>query len=290
MTMRRTLMTGIALIVAALAGVALDIWVSNLLLLDHRFAVVPVAAPSLSGASVDRGRHLADITGCTDCHRDDLRGYAFDDEGWWHGRYYAANLTLKARDYSDADLARILRFGVRPDGRGVMAMPSFGFVRLRDEELRDIIAFIRQFPAGGAEQPAHHIGPLDQWALWRGSGPKPAIAYVALERSREPPDAGAEHEAGRYLAGIVCAECHGGDLTGNGWDSGAPDMIVVRAYSLEALTRLLRTGTKLNGSTGGLMSEVAQNRLRKLTDDEIARIHGYLLARAQRREAAAPGS
>jgi hypothetical protein len=98
----------------------------------------------------------------------DLRGGVFADDGWLHGRYYAANLTPKAQACSDADLARIIRLGVRPDGRGVVVMPSFAYVRLTDAETADLIAFIRSMPVGGADPPSHAIGPLDQWALWRG--------------------------------------------------------------------------------------------------------------------------
>ena len=58
-----------------------------------------------------------------------------------------------------------MRQGVRPDGRGVVAMPAMGFVRLTDFEMADILAFVRSLPAGGADQPEHYIGPLDQWEL-----------------------------------------------------------------------------------------------------------------------------
>ena len=81
--------------------------------------------------------------------------------------------------------------------------------------------------------------------------------------------------------GIVCAECHGGDLKGNGWDSGAPDLIVIQSYGLPELKRLLRTGTAVGERTLGLMTRVAKDRLHHLSDQEIADIHGYLVARAK---------
>jgi mono/diheme cytochrome c family protein len=230
--------------------------------------------------AVQRGTRLADLTGCTDCHGADLRGKLFIDDGWLYGRYYASNVTLKARTYSDAELARVVRNGVRPDGRGVVAMPAFAFVRLTDVEMADIIAFVRSLPAGGSDQPDHHIGPLDHLNLWRGRGPKIAISYVADERAKQPADAGPQHAAARHLVGIVCAECHGGDLTGNGWDSGAPDLRVVGSYGLPELMRLLRSGIGLDGKEHGLMTRVSRDRLRKLSDQEIADIHAYLVARS----------
>ena len=261
-------------------GAALAIADANRRLLDRRHPVRPFAVAAAQGAdAVARGKHLADVTGCTDCHGADLRGRSFIDEGWWRGRYFASNLTLKARAYSDGDLARIVRDGVRPDGSGVVAMPAFGYVRVSDAELADILAFVRSLPVGGEVQPAHHIGPLDHWDLWRGTL-KPAVSYVAAERAKAPAAAGAEHERARHLVGIVCAECHGGELTGNGWETGAPDLAIVSAYSAEQLTRLLRTGVGADGREHGLMSRVAKDRLHHLDDAEIVAIHAYLLARA----------
>jgi mono/diheme cytochrome c family protein len=269
-----------ALLVGAL-GFCTSVYVSNKQVLERRYPVVQVALPvAATPEAVRRGMALANITGCTDCHRADLRGGLFADAGWLHG-HYASNLTLKTQNYSDEDLARIVRLGVRPDGRGVIAMPSFGFVRLTDGELADIIAFLRSVPAGGPNQPEHFIGPLDQWDLWRGGTFKTAVTYVADERFKEPADCGPQHRAARHLVGIVCAECHGGDLKGNGWDSGAPDLIVIVSYGVSELTRLLRTGIGVDGQEHGLMSAVAKDRLHHLSDQQIADIHGYLVARAK---------
>lgn len=277
--------TCVRIVVAALVGAAgfgTYVWLSNQRLLDQRHPVVPELARASSGAeAIARGKRLADITGCTDCHGGDLRGKLFADDGWLHGRYYASNLTLKARIYSDEDLVRIVRRGVRPDGRGVMAMPSMGFVRLTDGEIADIVAYMRSVPAGGPEQPGHYIGPLDQWDLWTGNGSKPAIWYVEGERAKSPRDAGPEYAATRHLAGIVCAECHGGDLKGNGWDTGAPDLGVVRSYGLPEFTRLLRTGIGADGKEHGLMTSVSRDRLLHLSDAEIAALHAYLIAQAR---------
>jgi mono/diheme cytochrome c family protein len=162
-------------------------------------------------------------------------------------------------------------------------MPSFGFVRLTDDEMADIVAFLRQLPAGGPDQPDHFIGPLDQWRLWRGDTFQPAIEFMATERDKAPVETGPEHAAGRHLVSIVCAECHGGDLTGNGWATGAPDLKVIAAYGVPELTRLLRTGVAVGGRTVGLMTRVARDRLHHLSDAQIADIHAYLTARAASR-------
>jgi mono/diheme cytochrome c family protein len=270
----------IGCVVGAL-GLCLYVYVSTEQMFDRRFPVVGAAIPSLAGpGAVERGKYLADRTGCTDCHKADLRGSLFADDGWLHGRYYASNLTRKAQIYSDEDLARIVRLGVRPDGRGVFAMPSFAFTHLTDGEMADIIAFARSMPTGGVEQPGHYVGPLDRWDLWTGNGVRTAVSYVDEERLKEPVDAGPQHAAARHLTSIICRECHVGDLKGDGWGSGAPDLAVVAVYGLPEFTALLRTGIGADGKEHGLMSEVARGRLHHLSDQEIAGIHAYLVARA----------
>jgi mono/diheme cytochrome c family protein len=277
---RRVALALITCIVGAL-GFALYVHLATEQLLDRRYPVVRASIPAASGSdAVARGRNLADRTGCTDCHGPDLRGKLFTDDGWLHGRYYAANLARKVLIYSDEDLARIVRLGVRPDGRGVVAMPSFGYSRLTDGEIADIIAFLRSVPPGGAEQPQHYIGPLDRWGFWTGHGARPAVSYVDEERRKEPADAGTQHSAARHLASIACSECHAGDFKGDGWGTGAPDLAIVASYGLPEFTRLLRTGMGADGKEHGLMSEVARSRLHHLTDQEIAGIHAYLVARA----------
>ena len=160
-------------------------------------------------------------------------------------------------------------------------MPSFGYTRLTDEEMADIVAFVRSVPPGGADQPQHFIGPLDRWNLWMEHGPKPAVSYVEEERRKEPVDAGEQHAAARHLASIVCSECHGGAFKGDGWGTGAPDLAVVASYGLPEFTRLLRGGIGADGKEHGLMSEVARTRLHHLSNEEIAGIHAYLVARAR---------
>jgi mono/diheme cytochrome c family protein len=272
--------TLVGFVAAALAFCAY-VYASNQRMLLRVYPVAPVSFAAASGSeAVQRGKALADITGCTDCHGETLQGGAFGEPDWLHGHYYASNLTRKARGYSDADLDRIVRQGVRPDGRGVVAMPSFGFVRVTDAELADIVAFIRSVPVGGIDQPAHIIGPLDQWDLWREHF-KPTVAYVTTERMKSPPDIGPAHEAGRHVVAIVCVECHGGDLKGHGWDGDAPDLRVVLAYDAPMFGRLLRTGTGADGKEHGLMSKIARDRLHKLTDGQIADVFAYLTARAK---------
>ncbi len=258
------------------------VYVTTVNLFDRRYPVVASPMVAATGAeAIARGKALADRLGCIECHKADLRGGVFEDDGWLHGKYYASNLTLKAAKYSDGDIARIVRAGVRPDGRSVIAMPSSGFVGLTDPEMADIIAFIRSLPVGGTEQPDHYLGPLDRWDFLNGArGFKAMVIYVDIERRKTPADAGPQHAAARHLADIACRECHSGDLKGSGGEGDAPDLVVAAAYGLPEFTRLMRTGIGVDGKEHGLMSVVARDRFTHFSDEEIASVHAYLLARA----------
>lgn len=96
--------------------------------------VVPTDA-----ASVSAGMHLAKIHGCADCHGEQLAGRKFVDH-LLIGTVASPDLTIAARDYSNADLTRIIRRGVRPDGHSVIGMPSAMFGPLRDDHLGKISA------------------------------------------------------------------------------------------------------------------------------------------------------
>ena len=80
-------------------------------------------------ASLARGRHVAIISGCVDCHGDNLAGRVFFENAMI-GRFVASNLTagkggVGAR-FSDQDWIRAIRHGVRPDGKPLLVMPSKG--------------------------------------------------------------------------------------------------------------------------------------------------------------------
>ena len=146
-------------------------------------------------------------------------------------------------------------------------MPAMGFVRLTDGEMADSIAFVRSMPGGGTEHPDHFIGPLDSCESWRGIVNQTAVSDVSAERVKDPAEVRPEHTVSRHLARIVCAECHGGGLKGNGWGSGAPDLAVVQAYGLPEFTRLMRTGIGVDGKEHGLMTAVARAQFKQFFDE-----------------------
>jgi mono/diheme cytochrome c family protein len=228
--------------------------------------------------SVARGRRLATVAGCHDCHGGDFSGKLFHDEPAIV-RAWAPNLTLVTAQHTDAELDRAIRHGVGVDGRALWVMPSEAFAQLSDAETADLIAYLRTFKAKGAQQPALQVGPVGRVGLLLG---KFESAPAALEKvgDRRPVDLGPQFAVGRSLS-RACVECHGADLKGGG-PTGAPDLTVAGAYEPEDFERLMRTGVAAGGRKLGLMTQIAPPRFNALSHEEIGALHAYLKARAEK--------
>jgi cytochrome c553 len=240
---------------------------------------VPIVALTVptDPQSIREGGRLATIRGCfADCHGKEAEGRVmFDDPKI--ARVVAPNLTAAVRRYTDAQIAAIVRNGVRPDGRSVVIMPSEAFSGMTDADLGRTIAFLRSLPPVAGPGPDVSMGPLGRLGLVTGQFH--TVAELVATAVPPPPAANAEQELGRYLAGTVCAECHGTSLRGDSNpDFTSPDLRVVASYSAEAFTRLLRTGIALGDRDPGVMGEQARRNLSHLTDPEIAALYSYLHA------------
>ena len=220
--------------------------------------------------------------GCISCHGEGLSGKSFLDDAKV-ARIHATNLTQVAARASDQQIARAIRQGIGSDGRALVIMPSEAYQHLTDEETSALVAFIRRLPRTGSPSPRRSIGPLGRLGLAGGSfQTSPALA--AAYRQRPAPDLGQAHAFGRYLAQTTCSGCHGSDLGGRKVSPEiiAPSLDIAGAYDLPAFTRLLREGVAPGGKHLKEMPRVAREDSRFYTDEEIAALHGYLVARAQR--------
>ncbi len=231
-----------------------------------------IAVPADSG-SVALGRRLAAIRGCPGCHGADLGGQVLVDEPLL-GRFSAADLTRVAAKYTNAELERAIRHGVKSDGHSVLGMPSAMFYDLSDADLGAVIAFLRSQPRVDRMLPMNRIGALGHFGLALGKY-IPEAAAIDHEAVRLPASARSDQVAyGRYLARTSCTECHGMDLRGS--PRGTPGLAVAAAYSADDFVRLMRTGVPLSGRQLRLMTEVARDRFANFTAAELAALHAYL--------------
>jgi mono/diheme cytochrome c family protein len=244
-----------------------------------------IAVPRDPG-SIARGKHLVEaVAVCTICHGDDLGGkLAFQDN--FLGRGYTANLTSGrggvGRTYSTADWVRSIRYGVRPDGRGIIFMPSDYFNRISDADLGATIAYLQTLPPVDNERTKVEINFGARLLIDLGMfGDVVRAARIDFHAPRplSPSDPGA------YLVALGgCTFCHGPHLTGGqGPEPGAPsgpDLTAsgpLSGRSLADFVRTIRTGVD---PSGHLIEPKYMPWLgyRNMTDDELRSIWLYLQA------------
>lgn len=167
---------------------------------------------------IERGRYLAYGPGhCVDCHGDGDR-YAEVKDGvqlplsggfTFHlpfGNFHVPNITPDRETgigrYTDAELARILRHGVRPDGRAML--PAMPFANLSEADLTAVISFLRSQAPVKHAVPKHEpnvIGRALRAFVLKPVGP----AAPVMKESPSGPTV----ENGKYLTVIAnCVNCH----------------------------------------------------------------------------------
>ena len=170
------------------------------------------AASARDTAVIERGRYLMQgVVACGNCHiaRDD-KGQPLFDKGLSGGllfdeppfKAYAANITpdpdTGIGKWTDTQLAKAIREGVRPDKRVIgPPMPIEFYRHLSDADLVAIIAYLRAQPAVRNEVPKSKY-----------DMPLPA-SYGPAVKNVKAPATGDKVRYGEYLANIGhCMECH----------------------------------------------------------------------------------
>ena len=117
--------------------------------MDHVYDI-PVPSLSRSSDPASGPKHLAESVGAyatADCHGTDLSGGKTLDMGPL-GTLAGPNLSNGLPTaYSDGELARLIQYGVKRDGRGVRLMPVQDFNWLPQADLVALISHLRGIPA-----------------------------------------------------------------------------------------------------------------------------------------------
>jgi mono/diheme cytochrome c family protein len=204
----------VALIALVLVTVVLVRW-------NRTFeAPYPKITASKDPKVIARGRYIAYGPGhCAACHTDSSKHKALDEGQLVPlsgglvfelplGKFYTPNLTPHPTAgigrRKDAEIARILRYGVRADGRA--ALPFMEFHDMSDDDLQAVISFLRSQPQVNQINPQHSftlMGKAIMAFVIKPIGPKSAPPAVA---PAEAPTV----ERGQYIANNVagCVSCH----------------------------------------------------------------------------------
>ena len=169
--------------------------------------------------SIAAGEHWAQAI-CIGCHQPDLSGGPFFEAPF--GYFDAANLTPGkgglGASYSDEDWTRSLRHGLRPDGTPAIIMPSHAFWYFSDEDLGELIAYIKSLPPVDQEirEPSFNI--LGKALIATGMFGEVFLPAEIIDHNARPgqfPTVGGTPAYGEYLVNVSsCKDCHGTELSG----------------------------------------------------------------------------
>jgi len=126
------------------------------------------------------------------------------------GAIYSKNITPDPETgigrYSDGQIARMLRYAVRPDGRASVR-PLMQFADMSDDDVAAVISFLR------AQRPVRHVVPPAEWTVVGKIIKSFAPAFwprTEVHAQRTAPPVQPTRERGEYLARGVgnCNGCH----------------------------------------------------------------------------------
>jgi mono/diheme cytochrome c family protein len=213
-----------AAIVLAIGAFALSIYVARTW--DRVWdAPLPDIHASTDPAVIKRGEYLVfGPSHCVECHVGSWEEYEQASERGERpalrggirfaaaplGAVYSKNLTPDPETgigrYTDPEIARLLRYAVRPNGRATVR-PLMPFELMSDADLTAIVSYLR------AQPPVRSVVPANEWtligkvvkSLSPTFRPRTAVSpYAAAPEQR------ATKERGEYLARSVanCTGCH----------------------------------------------------------------------------------
>ena len=239
----------------------------------HDVALQPLRPTALAFDNAE-GRRRAVIIGCLKgCHGPEGEGGTEKASRIFSAT--APTLTAVLPTYSDAELLRLVRFGIKREGTSAVGMPAYTFYPMSDDELALIFRHLRQRPALPAVPRHRRVFPLGRLALVLGKW-KVSADHVdpTAPRWGELPRT-TPSERGRYTASVTCSECHGVDFKGLPYFP-SPSLAIVNGYYVEQFRRLLRTGEHLSGRTDGMMADLARAAFTEFTDQEIDDLYVFL--------------
>lgn len=221
---------------------------------------VPAVTHSADPDVIARGKHLAEaVTGCAsrDCHGPDGAGGRTLSMGPI-GTIAGPNITSAGigAAYDDGELFRLLRHGLKRDGRSLRFMPAQDFCWLPDADVLALVSYLRSLPPVERPNGPVHLGAL---AKILDRGEKLPIDVARHIDHRTAGTGPAPEPTPRYgaLLSRVCTGCHGEHLSG-GRIPGAPSNLPVpsnltphetglKGWTYDDFVRLLEQGIKKDG-------------------------------------------
>ncbi len=277
----------VTLIVLAIA-VGVAYWRSDQLLANRVDISEAALTIPTDPDALERGKHLANTRGCTECHGTDFAGKMVVDV-LPVGRIAGPNLTrgkggLPA-DFGAADWERAVRHGVAPGGRMLLIMPTRDFAGLTDADTAELIAYLQQLPPVDREQPAVTIGPIPRLQMLIGLVPLAEARIIDQHVKHVAAMTPAPSvEYGRYLS-HTCIGCHGDHFSGGrvpGLPPSFPPAANITSDTSSGIGRwrkadfytAMRYGRRPNGTN--IDTFMPWNTFKQMSDTELDALWAYL--------------
>jgi mono/diheme cytochrome c family protein len=241
---------------------------------------------STDAAVIARGKHLADgIGGCAskDCHGSDLGGGNTLKMGPL-GELTGPNLTMAAVAYTDGELARVLRYGIKKNGMSATFMPAQDINWMNDDDLTAVISYIRSMPKVEKANGPMKLGILAK--ILDRQGAIPIDVARKIESKGEPELAGKPEPTAAYGKHLAkgCMGCHGEGYSGGKIPGAPPDMPIplnltphetgLKGWTQEDFNKLLAKGERKNGQK--LNPFMPIENLNLMDDTEKTALFAYL--------------
>jgi cytochrome c553 len=209
---------------------------------------------------------------CVDCHQK-AGQILFEADGV--GRLVTSNLTRVAKDYTDGELDRLIRKGVKKDDTAALIMPAKTYAYLADEDVAAIITWLRnQKEEPDAVPGGTTFGPLGRLALATNQLPFEADHLPEVEPAKARPD-----DVGRYLVNVACLHCHQMKSEHDTGFMKTPALAaMVQGYRYDQFVTLLATGKAIGGREMPFMSKVSREAFAFYSEAEKRAIYDYLSA------------
>jgi cytochrome c553 len=240
--------------------------------------------------AIERGRHFVNSRYlCTECHGQNFGGGIMVDDpalGAIRGPNITTGRGSVVLAYGPTDWDRAVRHGVAPSGLPTV-MPAEDFQLMSDQELADVVAYIRSMPPVDNEVVTVDLGPVGTVLLALGQLRFAAdvIPTHMAAHAEVPPANEVTADLGKHLAG-VCTGCHRADMSGGPVPGGDPSWPPARnitphtsglaAWSYDDFTRAMREAKRPDGTDLQEPMAMITGYTRNMSETEMQALWMYL--------------
>jgi hypothetical protein len=248
---------------------------------------IPNVVRSTDAAVLARGKHLVEaMYPCvvSKCHGSDLSGGEPIPMGpvatFTGPNISAAGLGAA---YSDGELARLLKHGIKKDGRSLRFMPVQDFGWMPDADIAAMISYLRTFPGVDRPNGTTVIKPLGKVLDRREQFPLDVARHIDHSMTEVIPAPEPTVKYGSFV-GRLCTGCHGDHLSGGRLPGSPPEIPTpanltphdsgMAGYTFEQFDEVLVKGVKRNGQK--LDKFMPIDAFGKMDDTEKHALFAYL--------------